>query len=224
VLIEPSNQAQASTKFFQETWRSSAAVKHLVTQRGAPEAISVEREFLQPNRLKLFYPVQGQVYILDLHEGEWFVSGSEPIVVTDFENLKRQQAASTSTLAHRTAIDQHLPVQVEPVSASHGSQVSKAPVGYVAPSEFRGRLKAPSAAAVASLTMVDSHTYVHTVTFQGENLSVLADWYTESEANASRLAAINRRPTASPLPVGDKIAIPRSLMRNAEPLPEAIVP
>jgi len=224
VLIEPSNDSVASTKFFHETWRSSTSVKHLVTQRGAPEAISVEREFLRPNRLKLFYPGQGQVYILDLHEGEWLVSGSEPILSSDLEQLTRQRAKVNPTAVGRTPIDQTLPGTINPVPALQTAPVAQAPVAHIAPSDFRGRLKPPTAAAVAKLTKRDSRTYLHTVTFRGETLAVLADWYTESSANAARLATVNSRAISHPLRIGEKIVIPSSLMLNPEPLPEALVP
>ena len=213
VMIEPNDDAVASTKFFNETWQSSATVKHLVTQRGAPEAISVEREFLKPNRLKLFYPGQGQVYILDMHEGEWLVSGSEPIVHSDFEQLTRQRATLTQSKSDTVRVEQVLPRRVEAV-----------PVAHVAPADFRGRLKPPAVAAVARLSKRDARTYLHTVTFRGEDLGVLADWYTESAGNAGRLAALNRLSVSAPLRIGEEIAIPSSLMRNPEPLPEALVP
>jgi hypothetical protein len=224
VLIEPNNDSVASTKFFHETWRSSASIKHLVTQRGAPEAISVEREFLQPNRMRLFYPGQGQVYILDLHEDEWLVSGSEPIVQSDFEKLSRQRAALASGAVHSTVADQRLPMLVKPAPALQAGSLMHAPVSHLAPGEFRGRLKPPGVAAVATLSKQDSRSFVHTVTFTGESLALLADWYTDSEANASRLAAANKRSVLQPLRKGERIQIPSSLMLNPEPLPEAMVP
>jgi hypothetical protein len=92
VLIDHANDSAASTQFFRDTWQSSQTVKHLVLSQGTPEAISVEREFLQPNRLKFFYPTAGEVYILDSREGEWFVAGSEPLATPERELLDRQRA------------------------------------------------------------------------------------------------------------------------------------
>jgi hypothetical protein len=224
VLLEPNNESVASTKFFHEMWRSSATVKHLVTQRGAPEAISIERDFLQPNRLKLFYPGQAQVYILDLHEGEWLVSGSEPMVASEVEQLSRQRAKITSAAAERSLIDKTGQMSTNPEPALQTGPVDRIPVAHVAPTELRGRLKPPTVAAVAKLYKQDSRTYLHTVTFPGETFSVLADWYTNSGENAGRLAAVNRRAVSDRLHVGEKIAIPGSLMLNPDPLPEALVP
>jgi hypothetical protein len=92
VIIDRTNDTRPSTRFFQDTWSASTAIKHLVSTRGAPDALSVEREFLRPNRLKLFYPTEGQVYILDSVDGEWFVAGSEPVQAEDLQTLREQRA------------------------------------------------------------------------------------------------------------------------------------
>lgn len=79
IVMGASDKGAPCSKFFQENWQRSQAIKGLVERHGAPQAISVEREFLQPHRLKLFYPSEGQVYLLDLLEGDWSFSGAEPI-------------------------------------------------------------------------------------------------------------------------------------------------
>jgi hypothetical protein len=225
MVIEPQNEAVASTKFFYETWRASPSIKHLVTQRGTPAAISAEREFLQPHRLKLFYPKDGQVYLLDLHEGEWFVSGSEPIADVDMQRLR----ASTVTLVPQ--VESSFAKSEEKLAVSHTSHATEwlpvelAPKPAGRPSEeLRGRLKPPSQAAVASVHRADARTLIHTVTFPGETLEVLADWYTDDISNARRIASANQMVGSHRLRVGDRIALPRTLVVNPAPLPEAFVP
>jgi hypothetical protein len=224
VLLEPNNDNVASTKFFHETWRSSATIKHLVTQRGTPEAISVEREFLQPNRMKLFYPGQGQVYVLDLHDGEWFVSGSEPMLTSELEHVAGQRAKVMSVAAERMRSRSGGAMPISAGPAVQTSPVDQIPVAHIGSSELKGCLKPPSVAGVAKLERSDARTYLHTVTFSGESFTVLADWYTESAGNAGRLAAANRRVSSERLRVGDRIVIPSALMLNPEPLPEAFIP
>ena len=55
---------------------------------------------------------------------------------------------------------------------------------------------------------------VHYVTFTGENLKMIARWYTMDENNTERLSRINelRRPNA--LQVGDMVVVPRYLVKN----------
>lgn len=152
------------------------------------------------------------------------ISGSEPIVSSDFEQLARQRAKVMQTAVERTPADQRLPGTISPMPALQTAPAAHAPVAHVPPADFRGRLKPPTAAAVAKLAQRDSRTYLHTVTFRGESLALLADWYTESAGNATRIAAVNRRAVSHRLRIGEKIVIPSSLMLNPEPLPEALVP
>ena len=95
LIIDSANETRPSTRFFRDNWQGSTAIKQLVSTRGAPDALSVEREFLQPNRLKLFYPSQGEVFILDSVDGEWFVAGTEPVQDEDLEVLRDQRARQT---------------------------------------------------------------------------------------------------------------------------------
>lgn len=213
VLIEPANQGVASTRFFHDMWVSSSSIKHLVTQRGTPEAISTEREFLKPNRMKLFYPSQGQVYVLDQLDGEWLVSGSEPMVTNEFDQVTRQKTNLINP-----------GVQAVPVLHTAVPTNPQPPVARIDPEEFRGQLKPPAAAVVARLSRRADDAYIHTVSFPGEDFVVLADWYTDSPRNAERLAITNNRGLHRSLRIGDQIVIPRSLMANPEPLPEAMVP
>jgi hypothetical protein len=92
-LVVPKDEKAVSTAFFRLNWISSATIKQLVTQHGTPEAISAEREFLQPHRIKLFYPAQGQVYLLDQIGGEWLVAGSEPVENSDLARVFHETAS-----------------------------------------------------------------------------------------------------------------------------------
>lgn len=88
---------------------------------------------------------------------------------------------------------------------------------------FRGRLKPPTQAEVADLSKTSSGDYVHRVSFVGETLFTIAEWYTDDGANARALQAASKRAARQPLRIGDRIVIPRRLMMNTSPLPEAVV-
>lgn len=213
VLIVPSDEAALSTAFFRKNWTASPTIKHLVMQRGTPEAISLEREFLKPHRLKLFYPSAGQVYLLDQVGGEWLVAGSEPLERNDLELVTAQRNRVSSPAA-----------TVFPVGDTAPTSTTRQPIAAVAPADFRGRLKPPVSASVAKLIKASKDTFIHTVTFPSEDLVILADWYTDDARNAVVLARNNHRSQQKPLVVGEQISIPSSLMRNPDPLPEAMVP
>jgi hypothetical protein len=91
-----------------------------------------------------------------------------------------------------------------------------------APIEFKARVSpAMFNHREASLKRLKNGDYEHTVTFSGETLSAIADWYTGKPSNASSLAKASNRPATRKVAKGDVIVIPRRLMRNATALPEA---
>jgi hypothetical protein len=136
VLIDAQNSSALSTQFLYQTSQSNPALGDLVTNHGTPDAISVEREFLQPNRLRLFYPADGQVFILDDVGGQWSMSGLEPLATTDLELLDKQRQ-----------------IRVQPVKdplapskpAVNSTEARQMPGLQVQPVEFRGRLDLESA-------------------------------------------------------------------------------
>ena len=137
VLLDPENSLSVPTQFLRQTSQASPTLGDLVSSRGAPDAISVEREFLQPNRLRLFYPADGQVFILDDLGGEWSMSGAEPLAITDLESLDKQRQIRVQPV--KDSLTPSKPV----VSSTESGKV---PVAQAQPVDFRGRLDLESAA------------------------------------------------------------------------------
>jgi hypothetical protein len=216
LLLIRSDDTNSANQFFMDTLGSSEALRLLVREHGAPDAISLEREFLQPTRLRLFYSSQSQVYVCVNQDGRWFVVGVEPPSDADTESLGKQRLKQSQTVAElNTPPQAPAPLVSAPVTA---------PVARVIEvSDFRGQLKPPALAGVAPLSR-GSRGYIHQVSFAGETLYSLADWFTEDPRNAVALARSSQREITTPLHMGDRIVIPESLMRNPEPFPEALAP
>lgn len=64
---------------------------------------------------------------------------------------------------------------------------------------------------------------VHKVQWPGENLSLIAKWYTGSSDNWGALAKLNPKINPDLIHVGDKIEIPQSLMKREEPMPRSFL-
>lgn len=64
---------------------------------------------------------------------------------------------------------------------------------------------------------------VHYVTYSGETLSMIARWYTNERANASKLARINKLNNPNKLDIGDTVIIPSYLLKNKKRLTEQAV-
>lgn len=220
VLIVPNDESVVSTKFFRDKWGHSDSIKHLVARQGVPTAISVEREFLAPSRLKLFYPEQGIVYILDYLNDNWMISGSEPLSGADLQVLQVRQRSNTRPAVFKPSRDIYtLTPRLQPLPSNPPQEVTLAhPMG-----DLRGRLKAPAVARVANLEVGGDGSYRHTVSFQGEDLTLLADWYLGNPESAQYLAKINHIDPATPLAIGQQIVLPAGTIANSDPLPEALV-
>ncbi len=216
LLLVRNDETNNANQFFIDTLGTSEALRLVVREHGTPDAISVEREFLQPVRLKLYYSAREQVYVCVNQDGRWYVVGVERASEEDNESLGKQRSKQSQTVAELATPAQATAFQPTPPLA-----VPALP--SVGTSELRGQLKPPSAAGLASLRR-GPNGYTHQVTFVGETLYSLADWYTEDPGNAAMLASSSQRPIQRPLRLGDEIVIPRSLMRNPEPFPEALVP
>jgi hypothetical protein len=61
---------------------------------------------------------------------------------------------------------------------------------------------------------------LHTVSYPGETLRMIAAWFTGSPDNAARIARINGIENPDLLFMGQQVRIPRYLVKTLEPLPE----
>lgn len=63
----------------------------------------------------------------------------------------------------------------------------------------------------------------HLVTYSGETLRLISEWYTGEANNTDRLARINDLPDPNLLGIGQQIRIPRYLLKQTAPLPYSAV-
>jgi hypothetical protein len=68
-----------------------------------------------------------------------------------------------------------------------------------------------------------AETFVHEVKWPGESLSIIAGWYTGDIQNWKALGPYNPHIKPNLIRVGDRIVIPRSMMKTQEPMPKEYV-
>ena len=66
--------------------------------------------------------------------------------------------------------------------------------------------------------------YVHVVRWQNETLSFIAEWYTASWQNWEALAKVNPELDPKQIEIGDKIRIPKALLKTRKPMPSDFLP
>jgi hypothetical protein len=223
VVLGDGNDDLPADAFLKEQRAESATLSDFIAKHGEPSAVSLDNRFLRSARLALYYPSENKRYLFTRWSSDWDLAGTEKIQANERDAIASQlaqeggsiSAPETSALPRGAELASE-PIALPPVatartSASSGEQ------------ELRGRLKPPQAAEEARLVRLPNGDYRHRVTFRGETLRLLADWYTEDPKNVSAIASANRRSPTSPLQLGDEITIPKRLMRNVQALPEAAV-
>ncbi len=65
--------------------------------------------------------------------------------------------------------------------------------------------------------------FVHTVSFQGETLSLIAKWYTGRQSNWREVAAANPGIDPNRIFLGNQVVIPEELLVTRDPLPQSFV-
>lgn len=65
-----------------------------------------------------------------------------------------------------------------------------------------------------------SESYVHTVCWSGETLSVIAKWYTGNQNNWKHIVKVNPGLDPMQMKIGDKILIPLALLKTKESMPQ----
>ena len=76
-----------------------------------------------------------------------------------------------------------------------------------------------SVGAVASPAQTEANPYLHVVRWEGETLSLIALWYSASWQNWKAVARANPGLDPDRIRIGDRILIPRSLLKKKSPMP-----
>jgi hypothetical protein len=78
-------------------------------------------------------------------------------------------------------------------------------------------------AATAPSTRPGRNAYEHTVRWPGENLSLIAKWYTGDQRNRKALTRVNPGIEPNALRIGDTVLIPANLLTTRQPMPRSFV-
>jgi len=214
IVLGDDNPYLPANAFFQEQLKGSRALARFVEANGEPTAMSLERKLYRKTRLGLFYADAGREHIFVRGIDDWQLERSVAISPDDQQSLSVQ-------LAQSGRLAQVLRYQPSPDAEV---SVAEATIQPSPDAELRGRLKPPESAGEARLTRLPNGNYEHRVTFPGETLRVIAEWYAEDPGAAGAIAVASGRSGGDPLRIGDRITIPKRLMRNVQPLPEAALP
>lgn len=201
VLVAQENPYLPANRFLEEQIRDSEVFKNHISEMGRPLALRVDSEVFSPTQVVLYYPETDQQVVFYKSGSEWVREDPTSIDADD-----KQKIVAEYQLADASA----------QVNAGTPTKPDEKP------SDVRARLS-PKLFGVkeAALRQLRTGDYEHRVTFPGETMSLLADWYTGRRDNADALAKASKRHSSQKLHRGDRIVIPKRLLRNPKPLPDA---
>lgn len=209
VLLASDNPYLPANRLLEDEIKSSDAMREFIDRRGPPGAIGVARRIFRKPEIQLYYPKEGEVYSFRRKSGDWLTLGPEEISAVDRDLLAVSETPPRQVnVSELGSVPAHLEERMvvhreqEPDSSARASM---RPLPHIRYAHFK---KLPNA------------SYAHTVTFPGETLAVLAEWYTGSRANASRLRTTSSTAANVPLKRGVTVTIPKNVLRNETPLPE----
>jgi hypothetical protein len=203
--VATANQYLPANRLLSEHIKSSDAFREQIAMMGQPDALRVERSLFSPTEVVLYYTAQDQQVSFYKRGAEW---DRELPTLIDPE-------ARAQILAQGGESD------LSP-SESEADPHALLPLITEAPIEFKARMSPGMLTTrTASLKRLKGGDYQHQVTFKGETLATIADWYSGKSTNATQLAKASHRPIGRALARGDLIVIPQLLMRNPVALPEA---
>ncbi len=209
VMLASDNPYLPANRLLEDEMKASNAMREFVDRRGRPTAIGVTRGILKRPEIQLYYPDAGEVYSFKHKGGDWLTRGPEEISSADREVLALNETSA-----------QDLSVQKPGSGSTDLEERMIAHLEQEPDSSARASMRPLPHIRYASLKRLPKGSYSHTVTFSGETLAVLADWYTGNRAYASRLRASVRSAANAPLKKGVTVTIPKELLRNKTPLPE----
>lgn len=231
VILSHENPFLPADRVFDNAAANSSVIQELVEQQGKPTALSVEKGLLRSTTLTFYYPGKEEFYTLKPAGDDWEVSGPDimfpdeaqqmlsdlgvavpmPAKPSAHEGVPSTLGRSRGSLSNLDTISARGRMHPEGVAARSSDDVTL----RTKSAGKDDRRRTPEKATVKKLA---SGALQHTVTFQGETLASVSKWYTGSAKNSGAIAKLNKIKAEGRLTVGEKIVIPRQLVKTYAPL------
>ena len=238
VVLSQNNPFLAGNLLLNREAEQHPELQGFLAHRGTPSAMEVARGFLSPMYITLYYPDAGESYFLSETQDAWMIEGPHSIPPEKNQELAKldsaliraelagQDAPTASTRpesAQAAAAPETPPYGREQANLSGQFKSFSAPApdeATAAPAPTPGFQRSPAAADKLKSTEFEENAeispkgdLVHYVTFPGENMAMVAKWYTYDSHTADTLARINKL-QGGKLQLGDTVVIPRYLIKN----------
>jgi hypothetical protein len=225
VLLSADNPYLPANRLLSEELNASAQLREFVSRRGAPAALQVNQGVLERTELSLIYPAEDEVYRMVKRSKGWVIGAPEPLDDDALKQIEDELALGGMTLtdtrnsgSYVAAILPHTNEQDEESAYDRASLSGNFEEEIELP-KVRSAKRVPNPnRGEAPIKVSKSKGLIHTVSFPGESLSVLATWYTGAASNLYAIARANGVDPRSSVKLGQSVTIPPKLLKNKRPL------
>lgn len=241
IVLSSTNPYLMSNLILGREAEKNSVLEGFLGHRGVPDALEIKREFATGENLWLYYLESGETYALQETRDGPLVRGPFEIdqkVLDTFKDLPRKRAVPP-LLVHGKVIHgqnkssevsaqeerQLLKRQQTKQSSESDQIISNDPTVQLAKKSrgTRYRLNQSASPPDTRVLISPSGDIQHCVTYSGETLRLISEWYTGDVNNTDRLARINDLQDPNLLAIGQQIRIPRYLLKQTTPLPYSAV-
>jgi hypothetical protein len=228
VLLSTENPYLPANRLLSEELNNSAELREFISQRGSPAAIQVTQGLLSRTELSLIYPAENEVYRLAQKQSGWSVGEPEALSADVLEKIEDELALGGVSLGDTRDVQKYaaamLPASELDDDSSRASLArSEAGDTEKKSSSTFGKSRQSIGIRHAKVAILKNGGLVHSVTFPGESLSVIAAWYTGATSNTALIAKANKLSTNKVVKIGQSVIIPPKLLKNRKPLSQAFL-
>lgn len=248
LLLSTANPYVAPNLFLAQERKSNPVIAGFMKIAGTPEAIEIKKGFLGSTELFFYYLKSKESYSFKEADGNWLITGPTPVppyVLVKFldnrdtptkpllldeppldtENKKEQEKKQDDKLLPHL---HEVPKAVEKVIELKSENEDTAPTEELSAADRFAEMEQTDQAVEEASEELEEQTasesnsgdIVHVVKYPGETLRMLASWYTDRPDNAGRIARINSIRNPNLLMIGQKIRIPRYLLKTSKVMTE----
>lgn len=236
LAVSEQNPYVAANQLLAMEVAKSEVLRGFVEKEGAPDAIEIQTSWFEDDEAIFYYLDRAQGYHMTSHETSWIIRGPEPLSdeflakVKHFPQIHGKAALGVELVQEKpTSTPESVKSDAPKLKQLRKVKKSKPPVqpANVEPKRETTAVQPTSSAAGADPTSKAEATFsgdiIHPVSYSGETLRTISEWYTGDPENAARIAGINDLADPNTLSLGKTIRIPRYLLKRTDPMPASAV-
>lgn len=229
----------------------SKFLRNFIQSNGAPSAIELTGDGIDPTKLYMFYPRTEELYIATSDDTapsyQWVIRGPYRIERHSYRRVRQIQSelyGEPVLLSYGREKRFNAYIPKPPDKTSFTPEIPPTPVPTPKPKRKPVKKKAEPKDEFNIMKLPDTFKplntdqqalriaqgyaerssngdLIHTVKFDGETIQKIAKWYTQSVDKSGQIAKLNGIPAEGPLDKGLRVTIPLAMLKQLKAMPSS---